>query len=212
VDLSQWKKAIRERAGGKCERCGRPEDERPNGRGTYRHHCHHKDRDRTNNTLENGEYLCGDCHDEEHGGRGNITARDAAQRAYVESGFTEDTRRKISESQHRRFEDPAERERTAKKSQAQMADPAQREKQRLTHLGKKQTAEANRKRSETLRARGGCQPGCTCGLHSQSDEHKRKNKAGVTASWAPGGAKRVAFEQRQAVRESSETGPVSPDG
>lgn len=44
--------------GYKCNRCGYCK---------YPiHEVHHKDRDRTNNTIENLEVLCGKCHDEEH--------------------------------------------------------------------------------------------------------------------------------------------------
>jgi hypothetical protein len=66
---SQWIKAIRAR--GACERCGK----------TERLHAHHIDRDKANNTLDNGECLCVWCHDAEHGGTGKIVAYDEAGRA-----------------------------------------------------------------------------------------------------------------------------------
>lgn len=90
-----WKNAVRERAGEKCERCERSEDPRPDGEGTYRHHCHHKDRDRSNNTLANGEYLCGDCHDAEHGGTGKVKAWSESTRGHT---FSDETRTRMGES------------------------------------------------------------------------------------------------------------------
>jgi hypothetical protein len=55
----QWRRELRSRANGCCERCGVEEFDR-------RHHGHHIDRDKTNCTLENGEYLCTVCHGQEH--------------------------------------------------------------------------------------------------------------------------------------------------
>jgi hypothetical protein len=95
---AQWRQEVHARAGEKCERCKAAEDPRPDG-GTYRHHCHHKDRDRTNNTLENGEYLCGDCHAKEHGNPGVKIL--AASRRGVSP--TEDTIRKKCEASRGRI-------------------------------------------------------------------------------------------------------------
>jgi hypothetical protein len=88
---SQWTREVKSR--GQCERC-------PYARYL---HAHHIDRDQTNNTLENGECLCRYCHDDEHNAGGNIIVRDAAQRAYVEGGFTEETRQKMSEATKHRL-------------------------------------------------------------------------------------------------------------
>jgi hypothetical protein len=56
LSLAQWTRIVHER--GQCERCP----------ATEYLHAHHKDRDKANNTLDNGECLCRDCHAEEHSG------------------------------------------------------------------------------------------------------------------------------------------------
>jgi len=47
--------ALFERSGGLCEHCGH----KPDWRGLHRHH---KDHDRSNNTMENIEVWCARCH------------------------------------------------------------------------------------------------------------------------------------------------------
>ena len=80
LTLGQWRREIRAR--GQCERC-------PN---TERLHAHHKDRDKANNTLANGECLCVWCHADEHDDPALIAYDNAAR------NHTTETRRKISEA------------------------------------------------------------------------------------------------------------------
>ncbi len=53
---SEWVSLVKLRANRKCERCG----------SSNRPAAHHKDRDKMNNRLVNGECLCGSCHAREH--------------------------------------------------------------------------------------------------------------------------------------------------
>jgi hypothetical protein len=80
----QWKKAIK--ASGVCQRCP----------ATEFLHAHHKDRDRDNNVIENGECLCRDCHAEEHAGE-----RGSSLVAFDEASRRPETRRKIAEANRR---------------------------------------------------------------------------------------------------------------
>lgn len=95
----KWSKAVRKRAAGLCESCGRTETEA----GAH-HHAHHvKPRhEGGKNTLANGKLLCVECHGDIHGatvGRVAYRLRDEdveriAQRVaelVLESSFSEPT-------------------------------------------------------------------------------------------------------------------------
>lgn len=90
------------KARGACERCGK----------TERLHAHHKDRDKGNNTLANGECLCVWCHDEEHDNPALIVLDATAHQAHLGVKHSAETKRRISEAGRKRYEDPAERERS----------------------------------------------------------------------------------------------------
>lgn len=49
-----WKKLVKERADYYCEECG--------ANSNHDLEAHHKDRDKTNNRLSNGQCLCRKCH------------------------------------------------------------------------------------------------------------------------------------------------------
>src|SRR5256885_1119 len=57
LDPREWRAAVLDRAGRRCERCPST---------TTRLHAHHIDRNRKNNRLSNGKCLCASCHRKEH--------------------------------------------------------------------------------------------------------------------------------------------------
>jgi hypothetical protein len=58
IPANLWNGLVKFRAGYACERC---KNEGSNL------HAHHKDRDHSNNRLDNGQCLCARCHGQEHG-------------------------------------------------------------------------------------------------------------------------------------------------
>jgi hypothetical protein len=74
---------VRARAKYKCERCNRTEEElglisyKRNGKTLLRSalQSHHKDGNRENNILKNGECLCATCHNKEHEEKKNAGLR-----------------------------------------------------------------------------------------------------------------------------------------
>src|SRR4051812_5830704 len=81
LEAPLWKGLVKYRAGFVCEGCGRdlatltevyPRVDKPHAP-EKRLLAHHRDRDRQNNRLENGECLCSACHGKEH-------AKDVAER------------------------------------------------------------------------------------------------------------------------------------
>jgi hypothetical protein len=158
VNLSQWKAAVRERAGGKCERCGRPEEPRPDGRDT-KHHAHHIDRDPSNNTLENGEYLCARCHADEHD-RPGLVALDDAMRHQAD-----ETKEKIKAARAKQVNPP--------KSEAARRRIGE------AHKGRTVSPEQRARISRTMRERGvGGNPG------TRSEATKAKMRAASARRWS----------------------------
>ena len=103
---------------------------------------------------------------------------------------SEATRHKISDRNNARFADPKERERIAAKLR-----------------GKKDSEATKRKKAEAQRRRGGCQPGCTCGRHTPSDEARRRHRIVNAAMWQPGGSR---YHETTAGRTSLSQDPLAP--
>ena len=162
-----WRKAINDR--GACERCPR----------TERLHAHHKDRDRSNNVLENGELLCVWCHDEEHNKGGALVALDAKVR-----NPSEETRRKRGEASRGKKRSDEAKARMASIQRKLMEDPIHRAK--MVVAGR---ASAALRRGVPM---------------SEEEKEKRRkpmseeSKASYRTAWAPGGARRIAQERRKA--------------
>jgi hypothetical protein len=115
LTLSQWSRAVK--AAGKCARCPR----------TERLHAHHIDRDRTNNTLGNGECLCVWCHDEEHEKSGRLIAWDEAARRSASTQFTDPEQRQVRVlSTQQQMEDPEQRRLRQESTRRQWKDPEHR--------------------------------------------------------------------------------------
>jgi HNH endonuclease len=166
VNLNEWRRLVRLRAKGLCERCGAPEPEH------HIHHAHHADRDKSNNVLSNGEYLCAQCHNLEH--------LEELRTVLCGREFSAETRTKIGEKSRSR--EPWNKGRTHVYSA-----------EALTNLsaGQKRRLERSDERERLLGLRRG---------KPLTDGHRAKlresSRSASLAAWAPGGARRIAQERR----------------